>query len=247
MKKLCAAMLAVLLLFSLSLPASAEKLSRKQLMSYYNGALMVGDSITRQMQFYVKQQQQKDKNFFPGLTFLAADSYSLYAGSRRNAMSNGAVLTYRGQKTSLFYALSQMQPTRVIILLGVNDYIGKEIDKGLSYDRRIVTLAKEASPATQVIFESLTPVTRHFCRNRDYRTLWDKYNKKLKALCKELNVGYMDIATGLKDKEGYLPDELSRDGEYHLSTKGLEIWVQAMLDYAQAQYDQGLWKPGKKK
>lgn len=220
-----------------------ERLTDAQLVSFYKNAVFVGDSITAQLLVYVREQQQKDSLFFEGVKFLTAQSYSLYTASRRNLLSSAPNLKYRGQEMPLCAILQQMKPTKALILLGVNDYIGEQIEKGIGYDERIIDLAAEFCPDTEIIFQSLTPVTPAFCRKKDYRTLWDEYNQAMKDMCEQRGAGYIDIAARLKDEDGYLNKDYSSDGKYHLNPAGLKLWIDALLDYAQTQYELGLWTP----
>ena len=73
--------------------------------------------------------------------------------------------------------------------------------------------------------------------------MWDEYNEALKKLSETVDFTYIEIAAGLKDEEGYLPDEWSTDREYHVNNKGIPIWIDELLDFAQQQYEQGLWTP----
>ncbi len=223
--------------------AEPERLTDAQLVSYYKNAVFVGDSITAQLLVYVREQQQKDPQFFEGVKFLTAQSYSLYTASRRNLLSSAPNLKYRGKEMPLCAILQQMRPEKALILLGVNDYIGEQIQKGVGYDERIIDLAAEFCPDTEIIFQSLTPVTESFCRKKDYRTLWDQYNAAMKEMCALRETGYIDIATRLKDEDGYLNKAYSSDGKYHLNPTGLKLWIDALLDYAQTQYELGLWAP----
>ncbi len=235
--------LAVCSVFPASSETAMERLTDEQLVSYYKNSVFVGDSITAQLLVYVREQQQKDPHFFEGVKFLTAQSYFLYTASRKNLRSGAANLKYRGREMPLCAILKEMKPPKAFILLGVNDYIGEQIEKGIGYDERILDLAAEYSPDTEIIFESLTPVTPAFCRKKDYRTLWDEYNKALKDMCETRGAGYVDIASRLKDKDGYLHKDYSSDGKYHLNPKGLKLWIDALLDYAQTQYELGLWAP----
>ncbi|MBR5110140.1 MAG: hypothetical protein IK099_08080 [Clostridia bacterium] len=246
MKKLAVLLVLLVLALGSVFPAAAsqaERLSDEQLVSYYKNAVFVGDSITAQLLVYVREQQQKDPHFFEGVKFLTAQSYSLYTASRKNLLSSAPNLKYRGQEMPMCAILQKIKPTRALILLGVNDYIGEQIQKGIGYDERIVDLAADFCPDTEIIFESLTPVTQAFCRKKDYRTLWDEYNAAMQEMCSQRGVGYVDIATRLKDADGYLDKAYSSDGKYHLNPKGLKLWIEALLDYAQGQYEQGLWTP----
>ncbi len=245
MKKLALLLTLAVLACVAVFPASAEadRLTDAQLVSYYKNAVFVGDSITAQLLVYVREQQQKDPHFFEGVKFLTAQSYSLYTASRRNLLASAPNLKYRGQEMPLCAILKEIRPTKALILLGVNDYIGEQIEKGVGYDERIIDLAAEYCPETEIIFQSLTPVTPSFCRKKDYRTLWDEYNAAMKDMCRLRGAGYIDIATRLKDENGYLKAAYSSDGKYHLNPAGLKLWIDALLDYAQEQYDLGLWTP----
>ncbi len=236
-----------LLLLSLALPAcaeTAEPLPAQTLYSFYDGSVFVGDSITRQLRTYIQEQKEKDQPV-PDITFLTAQSYMLYTASRRNLLDSKANIMYKGENQPLCRIIGKIKPEKMFILLGVNDYAGEEIEKHIGYCERILTLMEEFSPDTAVYFFSLTPLTRSFSssRRRDLRTCWDEYNAALEKMCQEKGAFYIDIATPLKDAEGYLPKEYSNDKQYHLSDKGLQIWLDTLLAYAKGQYDQGLWTP----
>lgn len=210
-------------------------------MAYYEDALFIGDSITRQFHVYLKGL--REEGFDLKTTLVSATSYTLYRASRRAVSNDRVELTYRGHKTPMFRIVEAEQPHTVFILLGVNDYIGTQIDKGIEYAGRIIDMVAEVAPDTRVVFISLTPVTRSFCKERDYRTLWDQYNVQLRALCEERGVGYLDLASRLKDQNGYLNREYSSDGQYHLNATGLGIWLDALMEFAQTEYEAGRWSP----
>lgn len=243
MRRWIALGLLLLLTAGLALPAAAERLTDQQLYSYFNGSVFIGDSITAQLLVFVREKQKKEPEFFAGAKFMTAQSYSLYTASRKNLMSDAINLKYQGSEMPMCRILQKMNPRRALILLGVNDYIGEKIEKGVGYCERILDLTAEFAPDTQIIFQSLTPVTVSFCRKKDYRTMWDQYNEALKAMCGERGTPYVDIATPLKNADGYLDKAFSSDGKYHLNEKGLQIWIDVLLDFAQEQYDKGLWVP----
>lgn len=227
----------------LLLPAPGERLTDDELSTYYQGALFIGDSITAQLMGYVRRAQKEDANFFPDVRFQTAQSYFLYTASRKGLQSGTANLKYRGIEMPMWQVLQEMQPKKALILLGVNDYIGTEIEKGIGYCRRILELAAQYAPDTEIIFESLTPVTRSFCRKKDYQKMWDEYNEALKAMCAETGTAYIDIASSLKNADGYLNAEYSNDGKFHLNAQGMALWIESLLDFAQEQYEKGLWVP----
>lgn len=216
-------------------------ITEEELFSFYQGNAFVGDSITRQLRIYMNEKKQRGENV-PELTFLTAQSYLLYTASRKNLLKGHTNILYKGEEMPLCRIIGKMKPERVFILLGVNDYAGKDIKKHIGYVERLIMLLNEFSEGTEIYFFSLTPVTPAFCKKSDYRSMWDNYNVALQKTCQENGAQYIDIATPLKDEEGYLRKEYCSDGQYHLSSEGLQVWLDTMLAYAQEKYDAGEWK-----
>lgn len=235
--------LTLLLVFTPFSLAKAEETPEVDYELFYDHQVFVGDSITRQLKIYIKEQMAKGVSL-PEPTFLTAQSYMLYTASRRNLINRHTNILYRGRETPLCRAIGQIQPKRVFILLGVNDYAGKDIPKHIGYCERIVDLIAEYSPDTQVYFFSLTPVTPRFSGSADLNTLWDEYNLALKEMCIAKGAIYIDISTPLKDENGYLKAEYCSDDRYHLSPAGLQVWLDTMRSFAKSQYEEGLWTPG---
>ena len=242
MKPFFRVLLAMLLAAALACPAGLAQDCQmetpppdEQPYAFFDGALFIGDSITRQLHNYTAEQRREDPRFLGNARFFTAQSYALYTASRKLLQSGAVNLTFRGREMALFDIVQEIQPRRVFILLGVNDYAGEKPEKAVGWAERIIDLTAQASPDTQVIFQSLTPVTAAFCRRKDYRALWDQYNEALKEMCLRKGAGYIDIASPLKDADGYLRTDFSSDGEYHLNPAGLRLWVDCLLDYARGQ------------
>ena len=223
--------------------AVREPLTRDQLMDFFTDSVFVGDSVSQRFRTYVKDNRKDEPNLLSNAKFLTVQSYTLFTASKNYVSTKHANLTYGGKEMSLCRIMGQMKPRRLFILLGINDFIGEKIDKGIEYVTRLVSLVKKYSPDTIIYFQSLTPVTRNFCRKKDYRTLWDNYNAALRDLSETVDFTYVEIAERLKDDEGYLPDDWSTDREYHVNSKGIPVWIDELLDFAQEQYDLGLWEP----
>ncbi|MBO2515754.1 MAG: hypothetical protein CW338_00560 [Clostridiales bacterium] len=215
-----------------SAPAEEIEVTDEEVNAFFSRALFIGDSVTSQLRVRIKEIQKKDKSFMKGCRYSTAQSYMLYNGSRKNASSNNVNLTLGGEELPLWKCVKKAGADYVFILLGLNDYVGEKIEKGIGWVDRIIDLCLEGSPDTKLVFMSLTPVTRSFCRKKDYRTMWDNYNAALKAKCEERGVYYLDIATSLKDEDGYLPKKYTSDGRCHLSSDGLDIWLGVLQDFA---------------
>ena len=224
--------------------AFSETLSDGQLMGYYDDSIFVGDSIIRMLKNYMGQRQAEDAAFFADTGFYASYSYTLEAASMPGFAPNGINLLYRGQECSLVQVVEAVKPGKLFLLAGLNDKIGEVPEKGMAYVEAMVALVREASPDTRIHVLSLLPVTAHAEVERpNLQQKWDAYNAMLEQKCQGLDVVYVDVATPLKNDSGYLSIPLSHDYKYHLNDDGNAILVRTLLDFAQEQYDAGLWQP----
>ena len=244
--------LSLLLCFFLLLPGAAaeespakDRLPDEVLMTYYDHTLFVGDSLIRMLRNYVKGVQKKDPGFFPGVKFYSEYSFQLSTAAREwvQTGSDRVFLTYKGSEATLYEVMKGEKPVRVFLLAGLNDRIEEHYDWAENYLNKIMALTEKHAPGTQIIFFSMTPVTQSVNKKKNRQAKIDAYNAWLEEKCAQIGAGYMNIAEGLKDENGVLPRALSSDGEYHLNEEGNAIWIRELLDYAQAQYEAGLWTP----
>lgn len=225
--------------------AGAERLPDEQLVTYYSHSVFVGDSLPRMFRNYVVNIVQKEHpDYFKDTKFYTAYSYQLNSAAREYPAANKVNLTYKGSDITLCRLTETLKPEKVFILAGLNDRIGEYIDVGMGYVEKIMTLMEKYAPETQVYFFSLTPVTEKVEKSRPrLQEKWDAYNAALELKCQEVGAIYIDIATDLKGENGFMKQGISHDGEYHLNDKGNAIWVQTLLDFAQAEYEANRWAP----
>ena len=55
--------------------------------------------------------------------------------------------------------------------------------------------------------------------------------EKAKALAEELGCFFVDIATPMKDENGFLRSEYCSDAYCHLSIEGAAVWERALKDF----------------
>lgn len=245
MKRLLCLLLLVLL--TAGCAARAERLTDEQLVSYYDDALFVGDSLPRMLRNYIVPLQKKDPGFFRGVRFYTAYNYQLSTAAKDRVFSQRVNLVYKGRERTLYELVTLLNPPKLFILAGLNDRSAFHPEKSMEYVRTIVTRMKETAPDTEVYFFSLPPVTAKVEKKNHLQAKWDSYNELLKATCEETGAVYIDIATDLKGEDGLMIPGISSDGEFHLNDRGNAIWVQTLLDFAQSRYDAGLWQPAERK
>ena len=236
----------ILLLACLATTVYAEPLDQEVLLSYYDNSVFFGDSIMQGFRRYRSTVRQTDTDFLESVTVVATSSISLYDGTRRYLNDNVTPFTYRGRARTMYQITKEVKPEKVFILLGLNDPVGIKIDKAIGWVEYAIKWMGELNPGVEVYFFSMTPVTAYYCKKRSrprYPEQVDQYNVRLQETCEKNGVHYINICDALKDEDGYLAKPYTSDSDCHLSDEGVQIWLKAMCDYAQSQYDQGLWTP----
>ncbi len=250
MKRVVRAFAWFLILICLVSAAGAERLDDSVLYTFYNNSAFFGDSITRSLATRVADLRQKDDLFMNKTSFFATGSITLGEG-RRPVVSGDDVthcFNYRGTDATMYYITSVIGAKKVFILLGMNDPIGTMIEKGLEWVEEIMYWMRrdQRTCDVEVYFFSITPVGTAWCieRNRpDYQAALDEYNARLEEKCREIGAGFIPISEPLKGEDNHLNVAYSSDAMVHLNQDGLDIWLGCLRDYAQEQYDLGLWDP----
>lgn len=271
MKKLTAVLLilacAAALLFGAAGGENAEiteigKLPDEVLVTFFDDTVFAGDSLVAMFQSYAGSRQKETPWFFGNITFKSANSYKLRFASYKTIPSEEmkyAHLVEKGKKVTLYQIVKNRQPARVFLLAGVNDALttdytkkrqGRDetgVERAVRYIRTTAEILREASPETVLYVVSQMPVTRSFVQGTNKakacQERWDEINETLKGLSEEIGFRYVALDSGVRGEDGLLPMALSYDGKYHLNDDGNGIIARELLDYAQAEYEAGRWKP----
>lgn len=118
-------------------------------------------------------------------------------------------------------------PSKVFLLIGINDLNrGYSSDEILSNMQKIINNIKTHRKYTKIYIESIYPINRNVFEDKDYSFNEDitndtikELNSKIKDMCKENNVQYIDVFSNLLDSEGNLKDIYTKEG-LHLSDLG---------------------------
>ena len=138
------------------------------------------------------------------------------------------VKTSEGKKITLLQDMKEKNIRSIYIMLGINEL-------GWSYPsvfklkyKELIEEIKRIKPNSNIYIQSIIPVTREKDQSdKIYNNSRVKeFNKLIKELAYEMNVKYIDVASALIDKQGYLPDAASTDG-IHIGSEYCHKW----LDY----------------
>ena len=214
-------------------PVTDEMLDSGRFDAYFDDAVFVGDSITESLRNSCIALQRDDEDFMGNAQFLAAVSMSV----RMASSDSRTLLQYRGNAVSVTEGLLKMGAGRVFIMLGVNDYAGKYPDATLAYFDTLIDAIQEKCEGIVLVIQSVTPVTKRFCQERQITIEeWNGFNVLLEQLCEEKGVQFLSFAELLMDAEGYLADDMTGDGMFHLTPAANALWIHALRQFAAEQY-----------
>ena len=176
--------------------------------NYLNETIFYGDSITFNF-FYYGQLSQNNVWAMSSLTPENAHTWK--------------VPFYRyHEDITLIDGLKKYKPKRVIITLGANAVSVTTKEFFINKYEELIIKAKEASPDTTIIVQSIFPVDNRYNTNSSLNNVKiNNYNYYLAEMCERHGVYFLDTEEILKDSEGYLRKDYcySSDG-IHLLPAG---------------------------
>ncbi len=232
MKRLAALLIIPCLLLALILPVWAEGQGAD---AYFDGAVFVGDSIMQQIGRYKMEQGEKGRNILGNARFLTASSYTLYQGSRIDPANHKTAFRLGGRKVSLGDGLKKMEASKAFVLLGLNDRAGDNLKSDMLLYTRLIDRVLARNPGLALVAISVTPIAKNAQTKVLNQDNFNKFNERLKALCQEKGVLYLDMASPLMNEEGFLDLAYTSDNRVHLNDKGIQIFVDTLYTFAQSQ------------
>lgn len=128
----------------------------------------------------------------------------------------------------------QYNPSKVILLIGTNDYLDDSTpDEVASNIKEIVQEIHKHRKNTEIYIESIYPINKNLKKemvaNRDNDKIIET-NKKIKDICKEKNLTYIDMYNELIDEDGNFNKKYTYDG-LHPNTLGYARISQVLSQY----------------
>ena len=122
------------------------------------------------------------------------------------AISSASIMI-NGEPIPIESALEQYSPKYVIITVGIENGVNHcTEEKFKEYYQRLVNTVKDASPETDIILQSIFPVSKSAEKNDPSisNSRIDNANSYIRSIAENLSVRYLNTAEILKNGEGYL-------------------------------------------
>ena len=183
---------------------------------------------------YVPENKDPEQEEAKDIVFMG-DSIT-HESNFAEAFSNGnikkvAVVGYSitDMTRDLVPQLKNLKPIKVFVMGGINGLKPDNIESSLEKYKELTLKIKETCPRAAVYVQSVLPIA---AENEKDCPNWaiDEFNDGLKKLSDEEGYHYIDINSLLKDENGVLADEYSRDG-VHLNPAAYDVWKEILKEY----------------
>lgn len=112
--------------------------------------------------------------------------------------------------------LYRYNPTKVFLLIGINDMAAQEKNKTILKNiENIIVKIQKKRPYTKIYVESVYPLGKKPDSKSMQKVKNDKIielNKGIKKICNKHNLTYINVHDGLVDEDGYMKKKYSEDG-----------------------------------
>ena len=203
--------------------------------TWFDDAVMIGDSVSLKLKNFVVQQRQAFPEYFGGGQFLASGSLGS-ANALWEVDDKSVHPSFQGEKMRLEESIPLTGAKKVYMMLGVNDIAVYGIDGAIENYGKLLDSILASVPDVEFYIQSATPI----CEGAEVGELnnanLEIYNEKLKAMCEAREIHFVDVAAVLRGEDGYLPREYCSDPDgmgIHLTDVACQLWLGCLLDDVQ--------------
>lgn len=192
--------------------------------SYFDDAVFIGDSVSLKLKNYITQKHSSNPDFMGKSQFLVAGS--LGTGNALWKLSDKSVHpVFNGEKMLLEDGIKICDAKKVYIMLGLNDMVPYGIDKAVENMSTLIQRIKTSSPNAIIILQSATPIAKGGEGVKLTNKALVEYNQKLLLLCEKESYFFIDIASEMKDENGYLKSNYASDSYVHFTDTACDVWI----------------------
>lgn len=192
-----------------------------EVLSFYENAVLVGDSITYS---FMKYEAKESRLGSPRC--LCRGKLGI-----NNLLTHNLDLIYQGVETPLEDVLADVDPQKAFILLGTNDVMVNDPDKVLEELSELLSRVLAKNGDLEIYLQSVFPAASQSPLENASNERINIYNEKLRAFAEEKGFHYVPIAPYLQDHIPGFASAYHQD-PYHPSPAGVDAWVDALRFYA---------------
>lgn len=215
-------------------------LSERGEWAWFDDAVMIGDSVTLKLKNFVAKQRQTTPDYFGGGQFLASGSLGS-ANALWEVDDKSVHPAYQGEKMKLEESIPLTGAKKIYLMLGINDIVVYGLEGAVENYRTLLDNILAAVPDAQLFVQSATPI----CEGAEVGALnnanLEAYNQLLLAMCEEREIRFVDVASVMRDENGYLPRDYCSDPDgmgIHLQDMACQLWLGYLMEDARLMQEQ---------
>lgn len=202
--------------------------------SWFDDAVMIGDSVSLKLKNFVVKQRQSDPDYFGGGQFLT--SGSLGSGNALWDVDDKSVHpSFQGEKMRLEESVPLTGAKKVYLMLGINDIAVYGLEGAVENYQTLLDNIQAAAPGVQFFIQSATPICNGAEKGALTNVNLEQYNALLRDMCTQRGIAFVDVASVLRDADGFLPREYCSDPDdmgIHLTDVACQLWLGYLLEDA---------------
>lgn len=196
---------------------------------YYGESVFVGDSVMLGFSDYC---EYKGEGFLGDPYFLVAGSFSLYHALSDS--SNAILPLFRGEKTKIEDAVSQMNDVkRIFLFFGINDFNMTSEGANGVFKKYVEFINRIQEKRNDIDINIIS--TTYILNGKDQKNLTNEnissLNRKMKNYCEINGYGYINIADKVGDEDSGLKPEYCSDNFLHETAAAYDIWTTTLEEF----------------
>lgn len=220
-----------------------EQLDAGYLDDWFNGSVMVGDSLCAGFSGYVQNERYEKRPCLGDMKIVSASALTLKKAMECEQKLRNRELKYQTRYMTITEVVAATNTNRLFINLGVSDVRWYTPEEFIAAYDTMIEIVKASYPDLEIYIHSIVPMIESYAQSVNVTADMNReINEWLKAYCEEKGYGYIEIADPVRDENGYLARDCSAsDYRFHLNKKGKEFWVRSLREAARQAYYDGKW------
>lgn len=130
-------------------------------------------------------------------------------------------------KVTVIDYLKKHKAKKIYTMFGINE-VGCDISIFERSYKEFIREIRVVNPDAEIYVQSIIPLVEGRTNEVYNNEVVARFNEKLKKVCKDENVAFLNVSAAVVNEKGTLEEKYSRDG-IHLNEVGLKRWVNYLI------------------
>lgn len=197
--------------------------------SVFDDAVIIGDSVTLKLSYYISNQKNKGEYPLGKAKFLCSGSLGYTNALWDLNQKDNVHPRYNGTKYRIPDGVKATGAKKVFIMLGMNDFMLYGFDGTIDSAETLIGEILQKSPDAKIYVQSVTPIIASKESGSKTNANVRKLNTMLREMCDEHGWTYLDVSSVMVDENGALKASYCGDPTtmgIHFTDSACKAWVE---------------------